>query len=109
MDAFIKPVILSCPNSVQCELRQGFQGVSSLEVFGLNFNVLNETGEAAVSYSKRILLYGATCLVINLYFFRHIYYYYYYYYFSCFSSFSIFAFRDFSVTNVGLIITVFCS
>jgi hypothetical protein len=68
MDAYIKPVILSCPDSVQCELRQGFQGVSSLEVFRLKFNLLNETGEATVSSSKRILLYGGTWLVINLYF-----------------------------------------
>jgi hypothetical protein len=68
MDAFIKPVILSCPDSVQCELHQSFQGVSSLEVFRLIFSLLNETGEAAVSCSKRILLYGGIWLVINLYF-----------------------------------------
>lgn len=68
MDAFIKPVILSCPDSVQCELHQGFQGVSSLEVLRLKFNLFNKTGEAAVSCSKRILLYGGTWLVINLYF-----------------------------------------
>jgi hypothetical protein len=36
--------------------------MSSLEVLWIKnvINLLNETGEAAVSYSKRILLYGGT-------------------------------------------------